>query len=95
MGGVRRFALSTAVFAAAGAAAGCGEAQTSPERVEAQIEHQLRGKPQFVECDRSAAQPDRRYTCRVETSSDRFRYVATCSAPGQPCDIRRTGAEFK
>jgi hypothetical protein len=95
MGGVRRCALSTAVFAAAGVVAGCGEAQNSPERVEAQIEHQLRGKPQFVECDRSATQPDRRYTCRVETSSDRFRYVATCSAPGQPCVIRRTGAEFK
>jgi hypothetical protein len=31
----------------------------------------------------------------VETSSDRFRYVATCAAPGQPCVIRRTGAEFK
>ena len=95
MGGVRRFALSTVVVAAAGIAAGCGEAQTSPDRVEAQIEHQLRGEPQFVECDRSAAQPNRRYTCRVETSSDRFRYVATCPAPGQPCVIRRTGAEFK
>jgi hypothetical protein len=95
MGGVRRFALSTVVVAAAGIAAGCGEAQTSPDRVEAQIEHQMRGKPQFVECNRSAEQPNSRYTCRVETSSDRFRYVATCPAPGQPCVIRRTGADFK
>jgi hypothetical protein len=95
MGGVRRFALSTAILAVGVVAAGCGEASTSPDRVEAQLEHQLRGDPQFVECDRSADQPDRRYTCRVETSSDRFRYVATCPAPGQPCAIRRTGAEFK
>ena len=95
MGGVRRFALSTAVLSAAVLAAGCGEAATSPDRVEAQLEKQLGGKTEFVECDRSAAQPDRRYTCRVETSSDRFRYVATCPAPGQPCVIRRTGAEFK
>jgi hypothetical protein len=94
MGGVRRFALSTAVLSAAVVAAGCGEAATSPDRVEAQLEKQL-GDTQFVECDRSADQPDRRYTCRVETSSDRFRYVATCPAPGQPCVIRRTGAEFK
>jgi len=49
MGGVTRFALSSVVVAAAGIAAGCGEAQTSPDRVEAQIEHLLRGKPQFVE----------------------------------------------
>jgi hypothetical protein len=95
MGGVRRFALVTTVLAAAGAGAGCGTAQSSPDRVEAQLEHQLRGEPEFVECDRSADQPDRLYTCRVETSSDRFRYVATCPAPGQPCAIRRTGAEFK
>jgi hypothetical protein len=95
MGGVTRFALSSVVVAAAGIAAGCGEAQTSPDRVEAQIEHLLRGKPQFVECNRSEDQPNHRYTCRVETSSDRFRYVATCPAPGQPCVIRRTGAEFK
>jgi hypothetical protein len=94
MGGVRRFALSTAVLSAAVVAAGCGEAATSPDRVEAQLEQQL-GNTEFVECDRSADQPDRRYTCRVETSSDRFRYVATCPAPGQPCVIRRTGAEFK
>jgi hypothetical protein len=95
MGGVRQGALLISVFAAAGAVAGCGTASTSPNRVEVQLEHQLRGDPQFVECDRSAAQPDRRYTCRVETSADRFRYVATCSEPGRPCVIRRTGAEFK
>jgi hypothetical protein len=95
MGGVRRFALSTAVLAAAVVAAGCGEASTSPDKVEAQIEQQIGGKTRFVECDRSSSQPNRRYTCRVETASDRFRYVATCPAPGQPCVIRRTGAEFK
>jgi hypothetical protein len=95
MGGVRRFALSMAVLATAAVAAGCGEAATSPDKVEAQLEQQIGDKAQFVECDRSDAQPDRRYTCRVETSSDRFRYVATCPAPGQPCVIRRTGAEFK
>jgi hypothetical protein len=95
MGGVRRFALWTAVLAAAGVAAGCGTDASSPDRVEAQLEQQLKGAPQFVECDRSADHPDRHYTCRVETSSDRFRYVATCPAPGQPCAIRRTGAEFK
>jgi hypothetical protein len=95
MGGVRRFALSTAILSAAVVAAGCGEAKTSPDRVEAQLEKQIDGKAQFVECDRSTDQPDRRYTCRVETSSDRFRYVATCPAPGQSCVIRRTGAEFK
>jgi hypothetical protein len=83
------------VLAGAAVAAGCGEVATSPDKVEAQLEHQLSGKPQFVECDRSADQPDRRYTCRVETSSDRFRYVATCPQPGRPCVIRRTGAEFK
>ena len=94
MGGVRRFALSTAVIAAAGVVAGCGTDASSPDRVEAQLEQQLTGE-KFVECDRSTDQPDRRYTCRVETSSDRFRYVATCPAPGQPCVIRRTGAEFK
>jgi hypothetical protein len=95
MGGVRRFALATAVLAAGGVAAGCGEQSSSPDRVEAQVEQQLKGEPQFVECDRSADQPDRRYTCRVETSSDRFRYVATCPGAGQPCAIRRTGSEFK
>jgi hypothetical protein len=95
MGGVRRFALSTAVLAVASVAAGCGEATSSPDRVEAQLEQQVKGKPQFVECDRSTDQPNRRYTCRVETSSDRFRYVATCPGAGQPCAIRRTGVEFK
>jgi hypothetical protein len=95
MGGVRRFALSTAVLSAAVFAAGCGESASSPDKVEAQLEQQIDGKAQMVECDRSSDQPDRRYTCRVETSSDRFRYVATCPAPGQPCVIRRTGAEFK
>jgi hypothetical protein len=95
MGGVRRIALSAAVLAAASVAAGCGEQTSSPARVEAQLEQQLKGKPQFVECDRSADQPDRRYTCRVVTSSDRFRYVATCPGAGQPCAIRRTGVEFK
>jgi hypothetical protein len=95
MGGVRRFATATAVLAAATAAAGCGGDSTSPDRVEAQLEQQLNIKPQFVECDRSSDQPNQRYTCRVETSSDRFRYVATCPGPGQPCAIRRTGAEFK
>jgi hypothetical protein len=93
MRGVRRFAAGTAVFAVA--AAGCGTTATSPDRVEAQLEQQLNTKPQFVECDRSSAEPNRRYTCRVETSSDRFRYVATCPGPGQPCVLRRTGAEFK
>ena len=95
MGGVRRFALPVAVLGGALAAAGCGVASTSPDKVEAQLERQLSAKPQFVECDRSDAQPNRRYTCRVETSADRFRYVATCPAPGQACVIRRTGAEFK
>jgi hypothetical protein len=95
MGGVKQGALVISVLAAAGAVAGCGTASTSPDRVEAQLEQQLRGDPQFVECDRSADQPDRRYTCRVETSADRFRYVATCSQPGRSCVIRRTGSEFK
>jgi hypothetical protein len=87
--------LLVAALATAGAVAGCGEAATSPDKVEAQLEHQVKGDAQFVECDRSSDQPDRRYTCRVETSSDRFRYVATCPAAEQPCAIRRTGAEFK
>jgi hypothetical protein len=84
--------LAVLVLATAGAAAGCGAGQPATGKVEAQLEKQLRGEPQFVECDRS---DDQRYTCRVETSSDRFRYVATCPSPGQPCVIRRTGAEFK
>ena len=87
-----RALLAAVVLALAGTAAGCGERAGSPDRVEAQLEQQLRGDPQFVECDRSG---DQRYTCRVETSSDRFRYVATCPSPGRPCVIRRTGAEFK
>ncbi|MEA2382803.1 MAG: hypothetical protein QOH72_2774 [Solirubrobacteraceae bacterium] len=95
MGGVRRFALSAAVLAAASVAAGCGMQTTSPDRVEAQLEQQLQKNPQFVECDRSADQPNQRYTCRVETASDRFRYIATCAGAGQPCAIRRTGVEFK
>jgi hypothetical protein len=91
----RRFALLVAALATAGVAAGCGEAATSAHKVEAQLERQLRTSPQMVECDRSSDQPDRRYTCRVETSSDRFRYVATCPSPGQPCVLRRTAAEPK
>jgi hypothetical protein len=84
--------LLPAVLAVAGVAAGCGAGQPASGKVEAQLEKQLKGDPQFVECDRSG---DQRYTCRVETSSDRFRYVATCPSPGRPCVIRRTGAEFK
>jgi hypothetical protein len=95
MGGVTRGVVVLSACAVAGAVAGCGAGGTSPDKVEAQIEQQLRGTYQFVECDRSADQPDRRYTCRVETPSDRFRYVATCPQPGRPCVIRRTGAEFK
>jgi hypothetical protein len=96
MGGVRRRSLAAlSALAAAGAVAGCGSASTSPNDVEVQLEHQLQSTPQFVECDRSADQPDQRYTCRVETTADRFRYVATCPEPGKPCVIRRTGAEFK
>jgi hypothetical protein len=83
------------VVSAAGALAGCGIASTSPNRVEVQLERQLAGKPEFVECDRSADQPNRRYTCRVETSADRFRYVATCPEPGRPCVIRRTADVVK
>jgi hypothetical protein len=87
--------LLIGALAAAGAVAGCGEAATSPDKVEAQLERQLKTSPQFVECDRSADQPNRRYTCRVETSSDRFRYVATCPTPGQPCVLRRTAVAPK
>ena len=93
-GGSRRAPL-VAAFAMAGVVAGCGEAATSPDKVEAQLERQLKTSPQFVECDRSSDQPDRRYTCRVETSSDRFRYVATCTSPGQPCVLHRTAAQPK
>jgi hypothetical protein len=96
MGGARRIVALLSALAVAGFVAGCGtDDETSPGTVEAQLEQQLRHDPQFVECDRSADQPDQRYTCRVETSSDRFRYVATCPSPGRPCVIRRTGAEFK
>jgi hypothetical protein len=90
-----RSALALTTIVAAGLAAGCGESATSPDKVEAQLERQLRTSPQFVECDRSSDQPDRRYTCRVETSSDRFRYVATCPSPGQPCVLRRTAVAPK
>ena len=90
MGGVRRCALVASAFAAAGAVAGCGTAATSPDKVEVQLERQLRSDPQFVECDRSDDRPNQRYTCRVETSADRLRYVATCPSPGQACVIRRT-----
>jgi hypothetical protein len=95
MGGVRRCALMLAVGAVAGVVAGCGSGGMSPGDVETQVEQQFSGDPQMVECDRAEGQTDRRYTCRVETSSDRFRYVATCAEPGRPCAIRRTGAEFK
>lgn len=96
MGGGRRRTLPVVfALAAAGAIAGCGTASTSPNDVEVQLERQVQGTPQFVECDRSANQPDQRYTCRVETTSDRFRYVATCPEPGKPCVIRRTGTELK
>jgi hypothetical protein len=81
-----------AICAVAVAATGCGVDRASPAQVETQLEKRLGSDPQFVECDRSS---ERRYTCRVETSSDRFRYVATCPEPGRPCAIRRTGAEFK
>ena len=90
MGGVRRCAPAVSAVAAAVALAGCGMASSSPDKVEVQLEHALKPAPKFVECDRSSDQPNRRYTCRVVTSSDRFRYVATCPAPGQPCVIRRT-----
>jgi hypothetical protein len=90
MRGGRRWAPLVAALVTAAAIAGCGEAATSPDKVEAQLEGQLHTSPQFVECDRSSDQPDRRYTCRVETSSDRFRYVATCPSPGQSCVLRRT-----
>jgi hypothetical protein len=93
MRGGRRCALLVAALATMGAIAGCGEAATSPDKVEAQLERQLKANAQFVECDRSSDQPDRRYTCRVETSSDRFRYVAICPASGQPCTLRRTAAQ--
>ena len=96
MGGGRRRALPVLfAVAAAGGFAGCGSSSTSPDHVEVQLERQLRGTPQFVECDRSADHPNQRYTCRVETTSDRFRYVATCPEPGKPYVIRRTASRLK
>jgi hypothetical protein len=91
----RPFTRLVVAVVAAGVVAGCGEAATSPAKVEAQLERSVPGSPQFVECDRSADQPNRRYTCRVETSSDRLRYVATCPSPGGPCVLRRTADQPK
>jgi hypothetical protein len=90
-----RGTLAATTIVVAGFAAGCGEAATSPDKVEAQLERQLRTSLQFVECDRSSDQPNQRYTCRVDTASDRFRYVATCPSPGQPCVLRRTAVAPK
>jgi hypothetical protein len=84
-----RGGLAVTTIVMAGLAAGCGEVATSPDKVEAQIKRRLSTSPQFVECDRSSDQPNKRYTCRVETSSDRFRYVATCPSPGRPCVLER------
>jgi hypothetical protein len=95
MGGVRRCLLVVSALLAAAAVAGCGEASSSPERVETQLERQLGGNPKFVECDRSADQPNKRYTCRAETTADRYRYVATCPQPGRPCELRRTAVELR
>jgi hypothetical protein len=87
--------LATVVVALAGATAGCGERAGSPDKVEAQLEKQFGGRTEFVECDQDGLQAAR-YRCTLETSSDRYRYVATCPSPGVgPCVIRRTGAEFK
>ena len=94
MGGVRRCLLVVCALVVAGGAAGCGVASSSPDRVEVQLERQL-GHPRFVECDRSDAEPNHRYTCRAETTADRYRYVATCPQPGRPCELRRTGFELK
>jgi hypothetical protein len=96
MGGGRRRSLPVLfALAVTGAVAACGTASTSPNNVEVQLERQVQGTPQFVECDRSADQPDQRYSCRVETTSDRFRYVATCPEPGKACVIRRTASQLK
>jgi hypothetical protein len=89
-----RAALAAIVLALAALAAGCGERAGSPDRVEAQLEKQFSGKTQFVECDQDETQA-LRYSCKLETSSDRYRYVATCPSPGAPCTIRQTGSEFK
>lgn len=95
MGGMRRCAPAVSAVTAAVALAGCGMASSSPNEVEVQLEHTLRPAPLFVECDRSSHQPNRRYTCRVETSADRLRYVVTCLEPGRPCAIRRTADVVK
>ena len=90
-----RAPLAAVAVALAAMAAGCGERAGSPDRVETQLEKQFRGDPQFVECDQDDTQAAR-YLCTLETSSDRYRYVATCPSPGDtPCAIRRTGSEFK
>jgi hypothetical protein len=89
-----RGTLVLAVPALAMLAVGCGERAGSPDKVEAQLEQQFSGSPEFVECDQDTTIPSR-YSCKLETSSDRYRYVATCPSPGAPCTIRRTGSEFK
>jgi len=90
-----RAAPAAVVLALAGGVAGCGERAGSPDRVEAQLEKQFDGDPQVVECDQDETQAAR-YRCTLETSSDRYRYVATCPSPGaSPCAIRRTGSDFK
>ena len=87
-----RGTLAVTTIVIAGLAAGCGERADSPEQVETQLERQFGDGAKFVECDRG---PHSSYVCRLETSSDRYRYVATCPTPGAPCTIRRTGSEFK
>jgi hypothetical protein len=89
-----RAGLVVAVVALSGFAAGCGERAGSPDKVEAQLERQFRGDTEFVECDQDRSQAAV-YSCKLETSSDRYRYVATCPTAGAPCTIRRTGTEFK
>jgi hypothetical protein len=89
-----RSALVAMLLAVAALAAGCGERAGSPDKVEAQLEQQFDGKTEFVECDQDDTQAAQ-YSCKLETSSDRYRYVATCPSPGAPCTIRQTGSEFK
>jgi hypothetical protein len=89
-----RGTLVLGVVALSALVAGCGERAGSPDRVEAQLEQQFDGQTQFVECDQDRSQAAV-YSCKLETSSDRYRYVATCPSPGAPCTIRRTGSEFK
>ena len=72
----------------------CGERAGSPDRVEAQLEQQFRDDPQIVECDQDPTIASRD-SPKLETSSDRYRYVATCPAPGAPSTIRRPATEFK